>query len=54
MEGISCGLIEGRPTICLAQQTKTMRKFSQDSRFVGLDSNPVPLEYEAGVLNTWP
>jgi hypothetical protein len=41
-------------SICLEGLRKTAKNISQDSRSQSRDSNPGPLEHDAGVLTTRP
>jgi hypothetical protein len=40
------------PSICLKELRKNTKNLSQDSRSLSRNSNPRPLEYEAGVLSS--
>jgi hypothetical protein len=53
LEGSSHGpILRYYPGICLEELKKTMKK-PQYSQSLGLDLNPGPPEYEAGVLMAW-
>jgi hypothetical protein len=55
VEGSGCGLILGTfPNICLEGLTRTTKGLSDDRRSPDQDLNPVPTEYETGMLNTRP
>jgi hypothetical protein len=55
LEGSSHGLIlRYYPGICLEGLSKSMKNLCQDSWSPGLDLNPGPPEYEAGVLTIRP
>jgi hypothetical protein len=40
-------------SICLEGLRNTVNSLSQDSQSLGQDLNPVPPEFEAGVLTIW-
>jgi hypothetical protein len=46
-------LLSCDPCNCLERLRKIMNIFSQDSLISGRESNPIILEKEAGVLNTY-